>query len=146
MVSCNQYVNQEAGPSRETNWLCPPHSLPHNSTMSQGLGQVNTWSVPTPKTFGFLEDENGDGSQNIGSCALQPPDIATCPRKFYGIALPSFQTGLCYTGFSQIYNCLYTIHQKCLYEVMLFLNTKYFKANSWKHTYWSILPIFCAVE
>jgi len=33
----------------------------------------------------FPDDENRDGSRNGCLLAIQPPDAATCPRKFYWI-------------------------------------------------------------
>jgi len=31
----------------------------------------------------FLDDKNRDGFQQIGSLTIQPPDVATSPRKLY---------------------------------------------------------------
>jgi hypothetical protein len=35
------------------------------------------------KYFQYLEDEDGDGPQNVGFFAIQPSDAAGSPRRFY---------------------------------------------------------------
>jgi len=54
---------------------------------SNDYRQLNFLVIREMMTRIFPDDEIRDGSRNIGLLAVQPPDVAISPRKFYRIQL-----------------------------------------------------------
>lgn len=77
----NMLTNHGAGTSRASTWFWPP-APQWLTTVSHRFGhacimRTDIWGTRFP------DDDNTDGSRNVGSLATQPPETADSPRKFF---------------------------------------------------------------